>query len=288
MKRRDFPGHLQKSFSAFIALPLVTVLAIFLLTCSLAAAPGPNLPGQKLIALTFDDGPRPYVLYGVHQAGRPQTEGLLDLLDKDVVKATFFVMGWRLTPKTWGDRRETNIGVTCIDAAKDVTRRGHEIENHTYGHEQLRLYEKKHGAAGALADIEHGAAVIKAVTGRDPKYVRPPEWILPADLRPRIESRGFRVMTISPENPIAIRDVNSLDYLCAGSRPTQCPRPSLKDSVLRQIAAREKQGIMTHILTFHELTTTETALQQLIPELKARGYRFVRLDEYMNAVQRRR
>lgn len=254
-----------------------------LLACALPAL----ATDHKLIALTFDDGPRPYVLYGVHKPGEQPTPGLMDLLDKNGVKATFFVMGWRLTPKTWGESHETNIGITCIDAARELIKRGHEIENHTYGHERLNLVEKKRGADGAVADIDRGSNAIQAVTGRKAVYIRPPQWVLPADLRPRIESRGYHVMTIASENPMGVRDVNSLDYLCAGSHPTQCPKPSLLDSVLRQITAREKQGVTTHILTFHELSSTVPTIQALIPELKARGYRFVRLDEYMSQVSAR-
>src|ERR1051326_7275292 len=54
-------------------------------------------PADKLIALTFDDGPRPYVLFG-RKAEHP-APGLADILDQNGVKATFFVVGWRLTPK---------------------------------------------------------------------------------------------------------------------------------------------------------------------------------------------
>jgi peptidoglycan/xylan/chitin deacetylase (PgdA/CDA1 family) len=69
------------------------------------------LSADKLIALTFDDGPRPYVLLGT--TGEHPTPGLLDTLEKNGVKGTFFVVGWRLTPGTWGDRRyEKNVGVT--------------------------------------------------------------------------------------------------------------------------------------------------------------------------------
>ena len=238
---------------------------------------------QKLVALTFDDGPRPYVLYGVKE---PQpTQGLLDLLKKNDVKATFFYMGWRLTPKTWGDRRETNIGVTCLDAAKDVLKQGHELENHTYTHIDLRIEAKKKGDAAVLEDVDHGAKVIEAVTGSKPKYLRPPDWDLPSDLRHQLEARGYHIMTISSENPVQFRDINSLDYLCAGSHPTQCPKPSLAQGVLKQIEAREKKGVTTHILTFHELSTTTPQLQELITTLKGKGYRFVRLDEYMQSVK---
>lgn len=239
---------------------------------------------DKLIALTFDDGPRPYVLYGIKPA-----PGLLDVLDQQHVKVTFFYMGWRLTPKTWGETRyETNIGITCIDAAKDVLKRGHEIENHTYSHEELKTAERKKGEQWVVGDVEHGAAMIKAVTGSEPKYLRPPDWVLPDDARRDLEQRGFHILTISSENPIALRDINSQDYLCAGKHPTQCPKPSLVDSVMKQIDQREKKGVTTHILAFHELTTTTAIMPQLIAELKARGYRFVTVSEYMREVKPQR
>lgn len=244
----------------------------------------PVFSADKLIALTFDDGPRPYVLLGEKNK---QIPGLLDVLDQNNVKATFFMMGWRLTPKTWGDRRyEPNIGVTCIDAAREVLKRGNEIENHTYSHVQLRAAEKKKGEAWVIADVEHGAQVIQSVSGTKPEYVRPPDWILPDDARRDLERRGFHILTISNENPPALRDVNSLDYLCAGPHPALCPKEGLAASVLKQIEVREKHGITTHILAFHELTTTTAVIPQIISELKARGYRFVTLRDYMEAVTR--
>lgn len=239
---------------------------------------------EKLIALTFDDGPRPYVLFGTKD---PQpAPGLLALLDRQQVKATFFVMGWRLTPKTWGEGRyETNVGITCIDAAKRLLADGHEIENHTFGHEDLRIAARKKGDAWVLGDVNHGAQVIEALTGSRPQFLRPPDWDLTPELRNELDAQGYRVMTISSENPIAVRDINTLDYLCAGKHPTQCPKPSLAQSVLKQIDIRERHGVTTDILTFHELTTTTAQLDEVITSLKGRGYRFVRLDEYMKIVK---
>jgi peptidoglycan/xylan/chitin deacetylase (PgdA/CDA1 family) len=78
--------------------------------------------------------------------------------------------------------------------------------------------------------------------------------------------------------------VNSLDYLCAGRNPVGCPKPSLVGSVLTQIERREKQGVYTHILAFHELSTTAAAMPELITTLKSRGYRFVTLTDYMRLV----
>lgn len=236
---------------------------------------------DKLIALTFDDGPRPYVLFGGKEHPAP---GLADILDQNGVKATFFVVGWRLTPKTWGEpRHEENIGVTCLDAAEQLIRRGHELEDHTYSHVELRSAERKNGEPWVRQDVNRGAQAIKAVTGSEPRYVRPPDWIITADARRDLEHQGYKVLSISSENPMPLRDVNSLDYLCAG-KAVGCPKPSLVDGVLKQIEQRERKGTYSHILAFHELSTTAAAMPRLIADLKARGYRFVTLSEYMKAM----
>ncbi|HWR13673.1 MAG TPA: polysaccharide deacetylase family protein [Terriglobales bacterium] len=257
----------------------------FAVLCLLLLLSIPVFSSDKLIALTFDDGPRPYVLFGTKT---PSAPGLLDVLDQHKVKATFFVMGWRLTPKTWGDRRyETNIGITCIDAAREMLKRGHQLEDHTYSHVELRSAERKKGLSWVVSDVEQGSKVIQSVTGSPSRYIRPPDWILPDDARRELESRGYKVLTISNLNPLPLRDVNSLDYLCAGRNPKNCPTPSLSQSVLRQIDAREKKGVFTHILAFHELTSTTAAMPELLKALKARGYRFVTVTEYMRAINER-
>jgi peptidoglycan/xylan/chitin deacetylase (PgdA/CDA1 family) len=209
----------------------------------------------------------------------------VDILDQNGVKATFFVVGWRLTPKTWGEpRHEEDIGVTCLDAAEQLVRRGHELEDHTYSHLELRTAEKKNGEQWVMGDVDRGAKAIKAITGSQPRYVRPPDWILTDDARRDLQKQGYRVLTISSENPMALRDVNSLDYLCAG-KAVGCPKPSLADAVLQQVQQREKKGTYTHILAFHELSTTAAIMPRLINDLKARGYRFVKLTEYMKLVE---
>jgi len=244
---------------------------------------GPAFPADKLIALTFDDGPRPYVLFGT-QKDHP-VPGLVEVLDNNGVKATFFVVGWRLTPKTWGDRRyEENVGVTCIDAAEQLVRRGHELEDHTFSHIELRSAEKRNGEQWVLGDVDRGAQAIQAVTGTRPRYLRAPDWAISDDARRDLERQGYRLLTISQENPLALRDVNSQDYLCTARNPAGCPKPSLADAVLKQVEQREKQGIYTHILAFHELSSTTAIMPQLITMLKERGYRFVTLTEYMNLV----
>jgi len=114
------------------------VLALLLLTA------GSAFSTDKLIALTFDDGPRPYVLFGSKEM--PSRPALINVLDSSGVKATFFVVGWRLTPNTWGERRaEENVGITCISAAEQLVRQGYGLEDHTYHHIALRTAERKRG-----------------------------------------------------------------------------------------------------------------------------------------------
>ena len=66
-------------------------------------------PSEKVIYLTFDDGPMPEV-----------TPLVLDLLDKYDLKATFFTVGENVQkyPETYDE----------------VMRRGHRTGNHTFNH----------------------------------------------------------------------------------------------------------------------------------------------------------
>lgn len=96
---------------------------------------------EKLIALTFDDGP--HFRY---------TEMILDILKEYEVKATFFVIGQNA-------ERFPEIVLRCNSE-------GHEIGNHTYGH--------KIGDKGLEADIQRTDKIIEGITGRRAKLFRPP------------------------------------------------------------------------------------------------------------------
>jgi len=249
-----------------------------------AAQRGPS-QGTKLIALTFDDGPKPYVLMGTRSGKGIPSASLLDLLDRENVKATFFVMGWRLSKNADPLCRKVDGGV-CREAAEEEHRRGHEIENHTYGHGDFQLMEKRYGDAWILHDIGRASQVIQGITGVKPVFLRPPDWDIWPALQQKIEADGYRVMTKSHSVAPDLRDVDSEDYFCVGHDLSKCPKPSDYDYVLRTLAQRERQGIYDHILVFHELPQSVQLLTRLIPELKTRGYSFVTLRAYMAVVKR--
>jgi len=249
-------------------------------------APGVALPSPppRLIALTFDDGPRPWVLKGNSEPGHA-SPSLLDLLDRESAKATFFVMGWRLAPAADQDCRQIDVGITCRQVAEEEHRRGHEIENHTYGHGNFRLMDKRYGEDWILNDLDRASRIIAPITGVKPLYVRPPDWEIWPEIQEKIEARGYHLMGKSTSLPPWRRDVDSEDYFCAGKDLSKCPKPSLYDYVLKTLDQRERRGVYDHILVFHELPNSVQVLSRLMPELKKRGYAFVTLQKYLQNVK---
>ncbi len=290
---RRSPSHLRSLVSrhAFLAALLGGFAAFLLLMVSPIAAKGPG-PGKtasaKLIALTFDDGPKPYVLMG-HKAGPgTHSSSLLNLLDREGVKATFFEMGYRLADTANDFCHQIDVGINCRQAAEEVHRRGHEIENHTYGHGDFRRMTRRYGEDWVLNDIDRASRIIQSVTGVKPRYVRPPDWDVWEGLREKIEARGYHVMTKDVGGihvPVAIEDVDSGDYaLWARGGSSDAAKTTLRNDVLRRIARREQHGVYTHILVFHELPLSVEVLSTLIPEWKREGYTFVLLRDYMRQV----
>lgn len=105
--------------------------------------------GQKLIALTFDDGPR-----------RSTTTALLDGLAERGVKATFFLIGAQVE-----DNR---------DVVRRMDREGHQIGIHTYDHVQLTDLNR----ADFDAQVEKTRQVLKATLDHNDFLLRPPYGIL--------------------------------------------------------------------------------------------------------------
>ena len=67
---------------------------------------------EKVVALTYDDGPRP-----------PTTQSVLEVLDRHHVPATFFLIGQRAR--------------AYPSVVKKIYSAGHELGNHTYSHPYL-------------------------------------------------------------------------------------------------------------------------------------------------------
>lgn len=104
-----------------------------------------NRSADKMIALTFDDGPHP-----------KYTKEILEILKENKAKATFFVIG--------------KNAQAYPEIIKQIYSNGHEIGNHTYSHPQLKTISVDQ----FISEIQMTQNIVKEITGQTPTLFRPP------------------------------------------------------------------------------------------------------------------
>jgi len=184
-------------------------------------------PGE--VVLTFDDGPM-----------RRYTRPILDALDEQCVKATFFSVG--------------RMAISDPTTLQEVARRGHTIGTHTWSHKNLATLS----AAAMKREFELGLSAVSAAAGVPiAPFFRFPYLGHSKATRDYIRSRGVGIFGIH---------VDSKDFR------TKSPGVVLRN-VLGQLE-REKKGI----LLFHDIQpSTAGALSSLLDELKERGFKVVHM-----------
>ena len=135
---------------------------------------GPNvtrLPADAIargeIAFTFDDGPDPEV-----------TPRVLDILAAHGVRATFFCIAEEAS-------RHAEI-------CREIARRGHCVENHSRSHSAMFAMR---GLGGIRREISAAQADIAAITGRVPRFFRPPAGLRNPLLDPVLHDLGLKLVT---------------------------------------------------------------------------------------------
>lgn len=228
-----------------IAVFLIFLLGLFLIYEYYDCYEARGNENSKTIALCFDDGPNPRIL-----------KDLLPLLQKHSAAATFFVIG--------------SVAIANKELIKEMHDFGHEIENHSWGHENFKNLLAAKGPEAVKSSLIKTSDIIFQITGRKPVFFRPPFWVITSEIEQLAIPLGFKIMKL--ENP----DINTLDYDDAAKHHS-CE--VLIERVKRIIAARERQGKFNHVLVFHELTISVEALQTLISYFQNQDYQFIRLDE---------
>ncbi len=132
-------AHKQGTRILSLLLAAVTLITVFKLP-SLKA----NAQDEKLVAITFDDGPGLY------------TSDLIDRLNERDVKATFFIVG--------------SNAEYYPDVIKKAAESGHQIGNHSYDHSLLT----KLNADEIQNEIDSTNRLLKQADGNDTHYLRPP------------------------------------------------------------------------------------------------------------------
>jgi len=141
-------------------LALITITQYSLTTPSLVRAPGTYYMAhtqEKVVALTFDDGPDP-----------TDTPDVLDILKAKEVRATFFVLGQAAQSNPY--------------LLKRLIKEGHEIGNHSFNHDyqQRRLIE----------EMNQTDQTVFAATGTHTYFYRPPGGFLSKNQLDTIKNNG--------------------------------------------------------------------------------------------------
>ncbi len=187
---------------------------------------------EKVIALTFDDGPWPN-----------STVKILDILKKNDIRATFFMVGQAL-------KNSPQIG-------QKVAEDGHEIGNHTYHH----WYQYMNPQASAF-EIEQTATEIYKTMGIKTSLFRPPGGILHNGVADYAKKHNYA---------IALWSADSVDY----SRP---PLARLISNITKE---SKPGGIVLMHDGGGDRSRTVEALPKVISYFKAQGYRFVTVTELL-------
>jgi peptidoglycan-N-acetylglucosamine deacetylase len=190
-------------------------------------------PKDKVIALTFDDGPWPQ-----------STAQVLDILKKNNIKATFFIVGQNLK--------------IYPDLGKRVVNEGHTIANHTWHH----WYHYMNPQTSAF-EIDNTTNLIYQVTGVKTNLFRPPGGI---------KSNGPYNYAKNQKYATIMWSSDSSDY----SRP---PVSRLISNVMRE--AKPGGIVLMHDGGGNRSNTVE-ALPQIIETFREQGYRFVTVPELLD------
>ncbi|TAD79077.1 MAG: polysaccharide deacetylase family protein [Oscillatoriales cyanobacterium] len=187
---------------------------------------------EKAVALTFDDGPMPVY-----------TEQILDILKRENVKATFFVIGrmFQSNPKI-GQR---------------VAQEGHLLANHTWTHPYHR-----HSPAAAASEIDRTTNIVTQYTGQVPRFYRPPGGVLNNGLDRYAQSKGYTTTLW-------------------GADTGDWRRPAPSVIVSRVMNNVHPGSIVLMHDGGGKRDNTVAALPVMIAQLKAQGYRFVTLSELL-------
>lgn len=133
---------------------------------------------NKVIALTFDDGPKP-----------KYTEQILQILKKNNIKATFFWIG--------------RFVEAYPEIALKVVAQGHAIGNHTWTHSYDNMSRSL-----ASYEIEDTAAIIESVTKVKTTLFRPPGGLLTNGPTDYAISRDYAVLLWSADSKDFSRKVS--------------------------------------------------------------------------------
>jgi len=199
-------------------------------------------PAKREIALTFDDAPDDHF-----------TPQILDVLKKEGVKATFFVVGNRV-------RAHPEI-------VQRMVREGHVIGNHSWNHANL----PKLSDADFRDQIRRTDEAIRSLAGYRPTFVRPPYGNISEN----------QIGWLASEHKVIVNwDIDSLDW--KGLDAEQVKTNVLAHTHPGAIVLQHSAGG-----TGEDLSGTVQALPDIISKLRSDGIKLVTVPELLDLRQGR-
>lgn len=183
---------------------------------------------EKVVSITINTG-----------YGKQYTDEILEVLKKEDVLASFFVMG------SWVDRYGEDL--------KKIHRLGHEIGNNSLTYPHFTKISKEN----MEKEVLDGDEKIKSITGESSKLFRPPFGDYNENVIKTVSSIGYSSI---------VWDIDSLDW----SNKSQ-------KEILGIILKQASNGSI--ILFHNNSEKTKGLLETVIKELKLRGYSFLKISD---------
>ena len=165
----------------------------------------------------------------------------MDLLERENIKATFFLVG------QWIERYP--------DSVRQIVDAGHEIGNHSYSHVDF----VGAGEEVIRQQMEKTDALIREVTGSDPVLARVPSGSYDSRVIRLLRQEGYEVIQW---------DVDSIDW----------KKPPAKE-ITERILTKVQNGSI--VLFHSGAATTLEALPDVIAGLRAKGYCFTTVGDLL-------
>jgi len=184
----------------------------------------------KCVALTFDDGPSPY------------TDRLLQILNQNDAKSTFFLIGNKVAANPAGAKRIADAGM--------------EVANHTWEHPNMTTIPPE----DIGSQISKANDAIQAATGQRPKLLRTAGGLINDNVLAAAKQQGMADVNW---------DVIPFDWM--NDSDTAATRYMLMTQI--------KPG---SVVLFHDTySSTVDLVYQFIPVLRANGYHLVTVSQLL-------
>ena len=203
--------------------------------------------GHKLI-LTFDDGP-----------SDEYTPQILDILEREKIPATFFIVGLAA---------ESNIPIL-----QRIYKDGFEIGNHTFTHHNIA----KMSLIRAEIEMKATRLLIETITGRSTILFRAP---YNADSEPQTYEELEPIARSRNENYLTVAEsIDPMDWQVG------VKKDSIVSRIISQVEARNASIILLHDAGGKTRQATVDALPEIIKYFKDRGYKFTTIADLMGATK---